>query len=537
MGVDSRHPLYDEHEPDWRQMRDTYRGERIVKKAGVKYLPPTSGMIADGMRDAQQKGFQAYDAYRKRARFPDTVREAVEALLGVMHHKPATIELPEKMEFLRGDATARNESLQMLLRRINEQQLIAGRLGLLADVAEAGERADLPYVAVYEAEDVINWDEGRSDGIEVQNLNFTSIDETEVERIADFEWEEQRKYRVLLLTRDESDEAAVAAAQGTGARGTGAGGTGEEPVANLPEGEGVYRMGVFRENNTTFTPTRMITPKIKGNTLSKIPFVFVNTKDVVPEPDDPPLLGLSNLSLAIYRGEADYRQALFMQGQDTLVVIGGPSDEEHRVGAGASINLPVQGDAKYIGVDSQGLSEMRQALENDYDRAGQKGGQLLDNVGGDKESGEALRVRVAAKTATLNQVAQTGGFGLESILKTIAVWLRADPDQVVVMPNTDFADDRMSGKQLTELMTAKQLGAPLSLESIHLQMQEQGITDLKFEEELKKIEDEKALGLAPIGSTDEDGPEDDAEPDEEDEDEELEADATRTAAQADEDEE
>ncbi|MBD4208505.1 hypothetical protein GUH47_21445, partial [Xanthomonas citri pv. citri] len=50
-----------------------------------------------------------------------------------------------------------------------------------------------------------------------------------------------------------------------------------------------------------------IEPTIRGKTLNRIPFVFINSKDIVARPDDPPLLGLVNLALAIYRGDADYR--------------------------------------------------------------------------------------------------------------------------------------------------------------------------------------------------------------------------------------
>lgn len=506
MPIDSKNPLYSTHLVDWQQMRDTYRGERIVKKAGRTYLPATAGMLQDGM-GSEQPGLKAYEAYRMRARFPDSVRDAVEALLGVMHRKPATIELPAAMEPMRLKATARNESLQALLRRINEEQLKLGRAGLLADVAES---IDMPYISIYNAETIINWDEGRSDGIEIQNLNLVSLNETEDERISDFEWEEKQKFRIMLLTRNESDEATIDAVQGTGGS---LSGDSNEPVLNLPQGEGLYQMGVFRDTDTSFDPDQLITPKIRGRTLSKIPFVFVNSKDVVPEPDDPPLLGLSNLSLAIYRGEADYRQSLFMQGQDTLVVIGEPdSDKSYRVGAGATINLPtVQSDAKFIGVDSQGLPEQRTSLENDYTRAGEKGGQLLDNVSSGQASGESLRVRVSAKTATLNQVAITGAFALENILKIIAEWIGANPDEVVVIPNLDFTDDQMSGKQLTELMAGKTLGAPLSLESIHERMQERSMTSKTFEEELAQIENEAGLELGGPGSSDDDGPEGDDE--------------------------
>ena len=49
MGLESVHPLYAEHQPDWEQLRDAAKGERAVKAKGQKYLPPTSGMILDGL--------------------------------------------------------------------------------------------------------------------------------------------------------------------------------------------------------------------------------------------------------------------------------------------------------------------------------------------------------------------------------------------------------------------------------------------------------------------------------------------------------
>ena len=98
MAVDSKHPLYSEFLADWEQLRDCYRGERIVKEAGTRYLPATSGMESDGMETTTSPGFKAYVAYRTRARYPDFVKEAVESMLGVMHNKPPQIELPAKME-------------------------------------------------------------------------------------------------------------------------------------------------------------------------------------------------------------------------------------------------------------------------------------------------------------------------------------------------------------------------------------------------------------------------------------------------------
>lgn len=462
MSIDSVHPLYSEFLLDWELISDCYHGERRVKEQDVKYLPATPGQIVDGMTD-KQTGRKNYNAYKARAKFPDFVSQAVEGLIGIMHHKDATIELPPQLEPMREKATIKGESLRMLLRRINEAQLVTGRLGLLADVPNNAVVGTLPYIALYRAIDVINWDDGARDELVLRNLNLVVLNESAFERGSEFEWEMKKKYRVLLLGDLEKNEG---------------------------EDKGVYYMGVYtQEGGFEFSADKMIQPSVAGRSITKIPFVFVNSKDIVPDPDDPPLLGLANLAMTVYRGDADYRHTLFMQGQDTLVTIG-MGDEEVRAGAGARINVPQGGDAKYIGVSSNGLPEMRQALDNDKKEAGEIGGRLLDTTRGDAESGDALRIRVSARTASLNQIAMAGAEGLQAILRIMAEWVGADPMKVVVTPNLDFADDTLDGQTLVNFMTAKTLGLPLSKMSIHKKLQEKDLTDMDYEEEMAQIEKE-----------------------------------------------
>lgn len=467
MSLKNAHPLHSQFLEDWTVCRDTYRGERIVKEKGTLYLPPTSGMVADGMTAVGSVGYEAYRAYKTRAVFHEFMADAVETLLGMMWNKPPQIELPKALEGLMENATLQGEGLEQLLRRINEHQLVSGRLGILADLPEKPDPANpLPYIALYPTETILNWDDGRrEDGRD--SLNLVVLDESEEERTADFTWQRVEKYRVLLLgdiTKDP-DKAG--------------------------ENEGVYRAGQFR--SSAYVDSQMIAPSIRGTTLDHIPFVFVNTKDIVSTPDDPPLLGLARLCLAIYRGEADYRQALFMQGQDTLVVIGGDDDKSYRIGANASIVLKQGGDAKFIGVQATGLTEMRNALENDKTLAQQKAGNLVDTRSKAKESGEAMSTRLGAQTATLNQIALTGAYALESILRSIAVWAGANPDEVIVTPNLEFETLTMTGTELVELMSAKNLGAPISQVTIHRNMQSRGLTEMDLEEELDAIAEEAPL--------------------------------------------
>lgn len=474
MSISTFHPDYSALLYDWELMRHAYAGERAVKAASLVYLPATPGQNLDGM-EPEEKGWKNYQAYKKRAVFPDFISQAVKGMIGVMHNKPPVIELPGALEPLRERASIHGEGLELLLRRINEAQLISGRIGLFLDLPEMPGPVGLPYIATYDAETIINWDSGKVDDPTLQALNMVVLNESGHERVDYFEWREQIIYRVLMLG---------------------------DPVAEESEGApgAYYTQGVFRGGEgTTFDPSLMIQPEIRGTPLEQIPFVFINSTDLLPQPLNPPLLELANLCLTIYRGEADYRHHLFMQAQDTLVVIGDSAKDNdgnpipYRLGAGGGISIPAtQGaDAKFIGVNSAGLTGQKDALADDRKRAGEIGGQLIDTTSRVRESGDALRIRVAAQTATLNQVAWAGAKGLESILRKAAIWIGANPDEVVVTPNEDFAETGYTAADFLQLTQAKAQGAPISDESLHGILVSNDLTEKDFAEEMAAIEEEK----------------------------------------------
>jgi hypothetical protein len=464
MALDSRHPSYTRHTPDWELLRDSVAGERAVKERSQVYLPATSGMVHDGMSQLNSPGYMAYAAYKTRAVYPDFVAEAVGHMLGLMHARPPKIELPSQLEFLRERASSEGENLEHLLRRVNEEQLITGRLGLLLDLPEVPTTgAPKLYLSLYRAEAIINWDVNL---VETDRtvLNLVVLDESRFQRMPDLDWEWVERYRLLSLGSLASNE----------------------PT-------GVY--GQASSERDKELPTALRNPAIRGRTLNEIPFTFINTRDNLPEPDRPPLLGLARLCMTIYRGEADYRQNLFMQGQDTFVTIGAPDTGEdgERVGAGAILNLPANADAKYVGVQSQGLSEQRQALETDRAMAAQRAGQLATAKSKAIESGEALQTRIASITASLNSIAISGAMGLERQLKMAARWLGADENAVRVEPNLQFGDLAFGPRDIVELASARSMGAPLSRKSFHAVLKDRGFTRLDYDEEIAEIESEEPL--------------------------------------------
>ena len=462
--LDQTHPRYDGVKPDYDQMRDTYAGSRAVKERANLYLPPTRSMAMDGALRDVDPGKTAYNAYRTRAVFPDLVGSAARTLTGLAFKDPSVYELPDSMLELLDSATLEGESLETLHRRIVEQTLLYGRFGLALDVPD-GE--GLPYFVSYGARSVINWD----DSLPARGRNnpyqfIVTVEETYRRGTgADYEWTPLNRYRSFEIR------------------------------------DGVYQTWTEEDGNET-TP---FAPTYRGRQLDFVPFTIIGAQDLVATPGSIPLLGISNSALSIYCGEADLRQTLHNVGQDTLVLIGVGEDTESdddqqpvRVGSTAVIKLPPDGDAKYIGVTGGGLTEQRLVLGDDYKLAASEGSRLLENTAAQAESGEALKVRVAAKTTTLTTVALTAAAGLQMGLRQMAVWIGANPEEVVVKANLDFTEDTLNAQDALNLQQAKSLGLPISARTIHTKLRDKDYTDLTFEEEVAEMKLESEQGIADL---------------------------------------
>lgn len=470
------HPSYDNYSILWKKMLDCFKGADHIKAQGQLYLPAHPSMELDGM-GIDELGYKRYQAYKTRAKYPDYVFDAVVNYTGILHRKPAVFTLPKGLEYMLERASSKGEGLQALLSRINQLQLRDGRCGLLLELPSGETRGTKPYIAVYEALAIKNWDTGE-DSLGYESLNFVSLDESRhVMDKSNRTWKWETRERRLILG---------------------------SPLKDEPNGSAVYKQILLVDEQITTTveeaSNEFVTPMYEQNKLTRIPFVFCNASDLIAEPDRPPLLTLANETIAIYQGEGDYRQSLFMQGQDTLVVKGGitqnvSGDPEApvRVGAGARLDVNPEGDAKYIGVNSQGIPEQRKALETDHSNAASRSGQLTRTDRASQESGEALRTRVAAKTASLVSIARTGAAALTDILKICAEWIGDDPSMVDVTPNVDFSKSSMLGQDFVQIMTSKGLGAPISMQSIHEWLSDNGMTSIPFESELKLIEKEKKM--------------------------------------------
>ena len=175
-----------------------------------------------------------------------------------------------------------------------------------------------------------------------------------------------------------------------------------------------------------------------------------------------------------------------MQGQSTLFLKGFQLDGPPMMGAGNYIHTESpDASGGFLEISGAGLQEMRTA-QNDLHEMAKSLGLSLDNWS-NTESGEALKTRLAVKTALMRAIAETGERSLHHLLRMAAEWCGADSDEVVFRVNRDFSEGGVSASDVLELWNAKTAGLPLSARSIHDWLRRNDFTDASYDEELEQI--------------------------------------------------
>ena len=442
------HPQYSFAAEDWVLCDDCFSGEREIKRRGEVYLPRTEGQMADTMY-----GSKRYEAYKYRANYFNYFASTIHAILGILHREPPQrIELPPRLFSMKNGFSANGDSLEEMLHLVNFHQLVYGRCGMLLDSPFWDDSSNaVPVCALYPAHRILDWEQSGN------VLSFVLLDESGDHFNPELKCREHvQKLRLCALDKNGDYYSVVLTPEEY---------SNFDFSAELPDS--VY-------------------PEIRGKRMGKVPFCFVNTSDTTSMIQAPPLLPLANLCLAIYRGEADYRHALYMQAQSTLFLKGFPLDDPPMMGAGNYIHTESPDAAgSFLEISGAGLSEMRESLTKLHETAVNMGVALAET--GDSESGEALKTRLSVKLALLENIAGTAGNAFRKILRMAAEWCSVDPDSIIFEPNFDFTDSSVSAADVSCLWTAKKEGLPLSERSIHEWLRKNDYTGLSYEEEIKAV--------------------------------------------------
>lgn len=417
MAVDSLHPDYVERLDEWRLMRRAERGPTAIKQAGIEYLSMPSGftVLPDG-------GTIAYDAYRNRSSFPDLLKPTLRGMVGLIHRQEAKItglETGKPLARIWERATRDKLPLESFHRRVTSEIMLMGRYGILVDLPRPGENGELndeqaiPYFVGYSTENIINWSDER-DLFVLDESGFRR--ETQRTDGSEFIWDYEKQYRVLRLQNGRYQQQ-------------------------------VYLGSEIQSGGPIIYPTAL-----GAKPLEEIPFVVVSPRDLGLEIEESPLLGVSRYSIVMYQLDADYRHQLFMSGQETLFISGIDKQEiPAAIGSSVVIAMPLGAVAQYVGPKGHTIEAHRTAIGDARNEAVASAAQLFDRQSG-QESGEALRLRYAAQTATLVTIAQASAAALERALRHAAVFVGQDPNEIVVTPNLEFVGSDLTPTEAKALV-------------------------------------------------------------------------------------
>lgn len=448
MPVSNKHSDYTLFQSEWDLTIRAIRGPVAIEEQGEVYLPKTPAMKV--MADGDDK----YTFYSSFAEFPDFTGDALSGLVGLLTEKEATYELPKKLEPMLNSCTQDGMSLSDYHKHLIRKILGTGRYGILTDV-DPDSKEKIPYFASYGALSIFNWSEVVTQG--KKQVDMVVLDESGAEATDDdpFTFEDVEKFRVL--------------------RWDGA----------------TYTQEIYDGADATEPTGTPIVPKTSKGQFEEIPFVFAGSTDITPDVDDIPLLGMVRCAVSIYKKTASYGRALFISSDPQAVIVGiEQKDAPAYMGSGSIWCIPkVGGKAEFIGPDGNSIPYQREEIERKYREAFESGARLLKDKKA-AESGEALKTRVKAQTATARSVAINTAKALEKSLRNAAIFVGANPDEVKVIPNLSWAENEVTPESILAFTQAKNQGAPFAKKSIHEHGRRGGLTTMSYEDEEALIEEE-----------------------------------------------
>jgi hypothetical protein len=447
--VNKRHPDSEEMLAIWEKCEDVREGQTAVHEAGNTYLPVLSG-----------QSNPEYQAYKRRAVFYGAMSRTVDAFTGMIMRVPPTVDNPSP--YL-DDVTGHDCSLAEFTGAVLEEVLVTGFGGILVEhsplaqavtLAQAQALGARPYLALFDADSVINW---RLDGKRITQL---ILEEEEYIATSEFEGEEQCFYRVLDL--DEM---------------------------------GNYRQRKFIEKDKYFVQVGDdIYPQMSGKPLKEIPFYFLGDADELPL-----LIDLVDLNISHYMTTADLENGCHYTGipQPWLAGVQLPDGVTLSVGGVNAWVFPdPSAKAEYLEFSGQGLSALEKRLELKEKQMAALGAKMLsDSVTAETATGASLRS--TGEFSVLAQLSDRVGKVLSRACSFMHLW--AGLQAVDIKLNTDYLPTKMTSLELAALVAAWQAGG-ISPQTLFNNLKQGEIisSDTTFEDEQAAINEAMPILSAPI---------------------------------------
>lgn len=453
--VTTRHPDYVAMMDVWQEMRDHVAGSRTIKEKGTQYLP----ML--GSKD-NPNDVESYKGYLMRALYYEATKRTHKAMVGaIMAKDPTTQGIPEGD--LTGTMTRNGLSFPALARKIISEVIEVNRCGALVERGRKTEDSDGElYVAIYHAEDIINWRFERVG--EETIMTLLVLRETREEEDGRFGTKKQEVYRVLeLLDGIYTQTEFIRTVSSTG----------------------------MNKNVTRFQEGDPIIPDVKGKPLTRIPFTFFNDLGDVPDVAEPLLSGVASVNHSHYLSSADLEHGRHFTGLPTAWVAGFPEETELTIGSGqAWVTSNESARAGFLEFTGQGLRALEVALQEKQEQMATMGARMLRPPKTGVEAAETARIYQSAESGTLSSVADAMSLSFTALLRHFYRWRGMENvEDISLELNKDYVDSRIDSSMLTALINSYLVGG-ISYETLFYNLKQGEVVpgDVTADKEREAIE-------------------------------------------------
>jgi hypothetical protein len=432
---------------DYKDLKDFFAGERVVKAKGERYTPRLEG----------QKGEKSYCRYVEFGILYNALARTRQGLKGAILRKPIDIQFPESQKESLKTIMKDGSSFEDMTRLICDDVLGYGRIGALVDIDEMEE----PYTVLYDALSILS---AKTNEILLKEM----IEQPKIDAPNETEFVEQHRKLELV--------------------------------------NGIFVVTVYRKEakadgefipvqSTKEQPNPRI-PMYKGRKLDFIPFTFFGSTSNSFKPSKPPLMDLLNILKGHWRLTVAYQYGLHFAALPTPCFAGFNFEDGQDIplGPGAT-HYAADSSAKswFMQTGGQGLADIEKGLDRLERQMAIVGARLLEEQRPGVEAAETVRLRSSGDSATLSDVAGSIENGLTKVLKDIGFWKGIAVNECNAAVNKDFVSTRLSSQDVAALLQVVQAGK-MSEETFLWNLQQGEITQpgSSVEDELERMAEDKA---------------------------------------------
>lgn len=426
MPVNTPHPDYDAHVDKWQRIRDVLSGTDEVKRRGTAYLPKPNGHTDED-----------YSGYVMRAEYYPATQRTVDGLAGAVFRREPSIKVEDEFVTMLSQITAKGTDLTTFAKMVVSETLSVGRYGALVDIRDGD---NMPFVAGYDAESIINWRVGYV-GRKPMTTLVVLREYSSKAKDDEFTAEIVTKYRVLSLSRFED---------------------GPEQ-GKLVYTQRLYEVEKSKDGKEAAVLKETIIPRRRGEALDHIPFMFFGPTDLSQKVEKSPILDLVDTNLSHYRTSAELEEGAYFTGLPMYVISGRMMGEDNpgtfSVGSRKALRLDEGGSAQVLTVDGEGMGLLKEIMESKERRMAVLGARILEDQKSGVEAAATVSMRHRGENSLLSSLADTVSRGLTKVIDEMIWWSGKDNPESKIELNKDFVSAQLTGAELVHLTAAFQTGS------------------------------------------------------------------------------